>query len=165
VTVVERTPELRKGLGGHAVDLFGPTVDVAEWMGILPDVLAARTRTKLLSFERPRKPALAVDFTKLVAGISDRHVEVMRGELASIIYEATKGDGEYRFGDSITTLDDTGDGVRVEFEQAQPRTFDWWSGPTACTRTSGDSLSGTRHSFVTTSADTSQSSRCPTNLT
>jgi len=124
VTVVERTPELRTGLGGHAVDLFGPSVDVAEWMGILPDVLAARTRTDLLTFERPGKPAVDVDFTKLVAGISDRHVEVMRGELTSIMYEATNGDVEYEFGDSITTLEDTGDGVRVEFEHAQPRTFD-----------------------------------------
>jgi 2-polyprenyl-6-methoxyphenol hydroxylase-like FAD-dependent oxidoreductase len=52
VSVVERTPQLRRGLGGHAVDLFGLSVDVAEWMGILPDVLAARTRTELLSFER-----------------------------------------------------------------------------------------------------------------
>jgi 2-polyprenyl-6-methoxyphenol hydroxylase-like FAD-dependent oxidoreductase len=73
VTVVERTPELRKGLGGHAVDLFGPSVDVAEWMGILPQVLAARTRTELLAFERPGKRPVEVDFTKLVAGISDRH--------------------------------------------------------------------------------------------
>jgi 2-polyprenyl-6-methoxyphenol hydroxylase-like FAD-dependent oxidoreductase len=40
-TVIERTPALRAGLGGHAVDLFGPSVDVAERMGILPKVLAA----------------------------------------------------------------------------------------------------------------------------
>src|SRR6266571_5131703 len=42
-TVIERTPALRAGLGGHAVDLFGPAVDVAEWMCILPQVLDART--------------------------------------------------------------------------------------------------------------------------
>jgi 2-polyprenyl-6-methoxyphenol hydroxylase-like FAD-dependent oxidoreductase len=124
VTVVERAREVQKGLGGHAVDLFGPSVDVAEWMGILPDVLAARTRTDLLTFERPGKPAVDVDFTKLVAGISDRHVEIMRGELTSIVYEVTKGNVDYEFGDSIRTLQDTGDGVRVEFEHAQPRTFD-----------------------------------------
>src|SRR4030095_150385 len=32
-TVVELTPELRVGGGGHAVDLFGPAVDLVEWMG------------------------------------------------------------------------------------------------------------------------------------
>jgi 2-polyprenyl-6-methoxyphenol hydroxylase-like FAD-dependent oxidoreductase len=124
VHVVERTPQLRKGLGGHAVDLFGLAVDVAEWMGILPDVLAARTRTELLSFERPGRPPVGVDFTKLVVGMSDRHVEIMRGQLASIMFEATKGEIEYRFGDSITRLAETGDGVGVEFEHARPRSFD-----------------------------------------
>ena len=39
--VVERTPALRAGLGGHAVDLLGPAVDVAEWMGVLPAAMAA----------------------------------------------------------------------------------------------------------------------------
>jgi 2-polyprenyl-6-methoxyphenol hydroxylase-like FAD-dependent oxidoreductase len=41
-TVVERAPALRAGLGGHAVDLFGRAVEVAERTGILPRVLAAR---------------------------------------------------------------------------------------------------------------------------
>ena len=59
VTVVERTPELRKGLGGHAVDLFGPAVDIAEWMGILPQVQATRTRT-------PRQVWLAAQLMRLV---------------------------------------------------------------------------------------------------
>src|SRR5919201_1607320 len=74
-TVVERTPRLRAGLGGHAVDLFGPAVDVAEWMGVLPAVLAARTGTELISFERPGKATITVDMRRLVAGIADRHVE------------------------------------------------------------------------------------------
>jgi 2-polyprenyl-6-methoxyphenol hydroxylase-like FAD-dependent oxidoreductase len=122
-TVVERTPSLRKGLGGHAVDLFGPSVDIADWMGILPSVLAARTQTELLSFHRPGKPPVDVDFSRLVAGISERHVEVMRGELASILYEATRHDVDYVFGDSIRTLEPDRDGVKVAFEHGAPRSF------------------------------------------
>ena len=34
-TVVERSSALRRGWGGHAIDLFGPAVDVTEWMGLL----------------------------------------------------------------------------------------------------------------------------------
>jgi 2-polyprenyl-6-methoxyphenol hydroxylase-like FAD-dependent oxidoreductase len=123
VTVVERTPELRRGWGGHAVDLFGPAVDVVEWMGLLPQVLEARTGTTLLSFVRPGKPAVEVDFGRLAAGISTRHVEIMRGELAAILYEATRQDVEYVFGDSIRTLDEDGDGVTVGFEQGGSRRF------------------------------------------
>jgi 2-polyprenyl-6-methoxyphenol hydroxylase-like FAD-dependent oxidoreductase len=122
-TVVEQTPELRAGLGGHAVDLFGPSVDVAEWMGILPKVLAARTQTELVSIERPGKPPVEVDVSRLVAGISARHVEIMRGELVSILYQATRDDVAYRFGDSIRTLDQDGDGVEVTFEHGPPGRF------------------------------------------
>ena len=52
-TVVERAPLLRAGLGGHAVDLFGPAVEVAARMGVLARVTQARTRTEVLSFVRP----------------------------------------------------------------------------------------------------------------
>jgi 2-polyprenyl-6-methoxyphenol hydroxylase-like FAD-dependent oxidoreductase len=122
-TVVERTPALRAGLGGHAVDLFGPAVDVAEWMGILPKVEAARTRTDLLVFERPGKAPVAVEFSRLVAGVATRHVEIMRGEFVSILHEATHNDVEYRFGDAIRTLHQGGDGVEATFEHSAPRRF------------------------------------------
>lgn len=122
-TVIERTPTLRKGLGGHAIDLFGPAVDVAERMGILPSVMAARTQTELISFERSGRSPVKVDFSRLVAGISDQHVEIMRGELTSILYEATRDDVEYVFGDSIRTLDEGSEGVKVTFEHGPPRTF------------------------------------------
>jgi 2-polyprenyl-6-methoxyphenol hydroxylase-like FAD-dependent oxidoreductase len=122
-TVVERTPSLRAGLGGHAVDLFGPAVDVAEKMGILPQVMDARTKTEVLSFLRPGKPAIDVNMAQLVAGVSDRHVEIMRGELASILYEATRADIEYVFGDTVRTLEETPDAVEVTFERTAPRRF------------------------------------------
>jgi 2-polyprenyl-6-methoxyphenol hydroxylase-like FAD-dependent oxidoreductase len=123
VTVVEQTPVLRAGVGGHAVDLFGPAVQVAEWMGILPQVLAARTQTDQVAIEHPGKPPVQVDLGRLVAGIFERHVEIMRGELASILYQATRDDVEYRFGDWIRTLDQDDDGVEVSFEHGPPRRF------------------------------------------
>ena len=123
VTVVERTPELRAGWGGHAVDLFGASVEVAERMGILPQVVEARTGTDRISFERPGRAPVDVDMNRLVAGISGRHVEVMRGELASILHDATRDDVEYVFGDSIRTLEQDRDGVQVTFEHSPPRRF------------------------------------------
>jgi 2-polyprenyl-6-methoxyphenol hydroxylase-like FAD-dependent oxidoreductase len=122
-TVVERTPSLRAGLGGHAVDLFGPAVDVAERMGVLPQVVDARTQTEVLSFLRPGKRAVDVNMDQLTAGVSDRHVEVMRGELASILYEASREGVEYVFGDTIRTIEETPDAVEVTFERTAPRRF------------------------------------------
>lgn len=123
-TVLERTPAIRAGLGGHAVDLFGPAVEIAERMGVLPQVQAARTMTQVLSLERPGKRPVEVDAERLIAGISDRHVEIMRGELATILYEATRHDVEYVFDDSIRAIDEGDDGVKVTFEHGVPRSFD-----------------------------------------
>jgi 2-polyprenyl-6-methoxyphenol hydroxylase-like FAD-dependent oxidoreductase len=48
----------------------------------------------------------------------------MRGQLASILYEASRDDVEYVFEDSIRTLDQEPDGVRVTFERGAERRFD-----------------------------------------
>ena len=122
-TVVERTPSLRVGLGGHAVDLFGPAVDVAAKMAVLPQVVEARTKTEVLSIVRPGKPTVDVNMAALVSGVSDRHVEVMRGELASILHEATRDDVDYIFGDTISALAETPDAIEVTFEKSASRRF------------------------------------------
>jgi 2-polyprenyl-6-methoxyphenol hydroxylase-like FAD-dependent oxidoreductase len=126
-TVVERTPELRRGLGGHAVDLFGPSYDVAQRMGVLPAVLAARTTTQVLTLEHPGRRPVDVDLRRLMTAISKRHVEILRGELAAILYEASRAGTEYVFGDSIRTIEDMDSGggeVAVTFEHGPPRRFD-----------------------------------------
>jgi 2-polyprenyl-6-methoxyphenol hydroxylase-like FAD-dependent oxidoreductase len=124
VTVVERTPSLRRGWGGHAVDLFGPAVEVVERMGILPQVLEARTRTGSISLARPGKPPVEVDFARLVAAVADRHVEIMRGELAAILHRVTRDHVDYVFGDSIRGLAQDDRGVEVTFERGRSRRFD-----------------------------------------
>lgn len=123
-TVVERAPALRRGKGGHAVDLFGPAVDIAERMGVLPEVQAARTTTQVIALELPGRRPVEVDVSRLAGGISDRHVEIMRGDLAGILYEATRDDVEYVFDDSIRTIDQHEAGVDVSFDRGAPRRFD-----------------------------------------
>ena len=124
VTVVERMPLARVGTSGHAVDLFGPAMDVAEWTGVLPAVMEARTRTDVVSFQRRDGRGVDLDMRRLVAGISGRHVEVMRGELAAALHEATRDDAEYRFEDSIRTIEQEPDGVAVTFEHGSAARFD-----------------------------------------
>src|SRR5215210_7466943 len=110
VTVVERMPLARVRTSGHAVDLFGPAMDVAEWTGVLPAVMDARTRTEIVSFQRHGGRGVDIEMRHLVAGITGRHVEVMRGELAAILYEATRSDAHYLFEDSISTIVEEPDG-------------------------------------------------------
>jgi 2-polyprenyl-6-methoxyphenol hydroxylase-like FAD-dependent oxidoreductase len=124
VTVVERMPLVRVRTSGHAVDLFGPAMDVAEWTGVLPAVMDARTRTEIVSFQRQDGRGVDVEMRRLVAGISGRHVEVMRGQLAAILYEATRSDVQYLFEDSIHTIVEEPEGIAVTFEHAPADRFD-----------------------------------------
>jgi 2-polyprenyl-6-methoxyphenol hydroxylase-like FAD-dependent oxidoreductase len=57
-------------------------------------------------------------------GIFAGDVEILRGDLGRILYQATRDGTEYLFGDTITGLDQRADGVHVTFSRADPRVFD-----------------------------------------
>jgi 2-polyprenyl-6-methoxyphenol hydroxylase-like FAD-dependent oxidoreductase len=121
VTVVERAPTLRK-TGGHAVDLFRPSMEISARMGVLPRIEERATGTDTLTMYRKggRRP-VRIDLTKIVAAASDRHVEIMRDDLSEIYYDAGRDHVEYLFGDSITAISADGE---VTFELAASRRFD-----------------------------------------
>jgi 2-polyprenyl-6-methoxyphenol hydroxylase-like FAD-dependent oxidoreductase len=123
-TVVERTPELRAGGNGHAVDLFDSALDVMAWMEVHDKVQDLRTRNATVSLIRHGRPTVDASLDRLWEGVGERHVEIMRGDLAQILYQAGIDDVEYIFGDSISALTDTGSQVEVSFERTPPRTFD-----------------------------------------
>lgn len=123
-TVVERTEELRFGSGGHAVDLFGPALQIMEWMGLLSQVQDAGTQTEIISFIREGHRPVDVPAELMSEGVSAQHVEIMRGELAKIINDADRADIDYVFGNSMISLEDTEQGVKVSFRHGPPQTFD-----------------------------------------
>jgi 2-polyprenyl-6-methoxyphenol hydroxylase-like FAD-dependent oxidoreductase len=51
-------------------------------------------------------------------------IELPRGDLSTILYEATRDHAEFVFGDSITSIAQDAGGVDVEFECSRPRRFD-----------------------------------------
>jgi 2-polyprenyl-6-methoxyphenol hydroxylase-like FAD-dependent oxidoreductase len=121
VTVVERAPTLRK-TGGHAVDLFRPSMDISEKMGVLDRIEALATGTnRLKMFREGRTQPIEADLTKIYGASSDRHVEIMRDDLSEVYYDACRDDVEYLFGDSITSIGHDGE---VTFEHGPERSFD-----------------------------------------
>jgi len=121
VTVVERAPTLRKA-GGHAVDLFRPSIEISAKMGVLPRIEALATGTDTLTMYREgRRRPLRVDLSKLAGAASDQHVEIMRDDLSEAYYDAGRDDVEYVFGDTITAISPDGE---VTFEHAAPHRFD-----------------------------------------
>jgi 2-polyprenyl-6-methoxyphenol hydroxylase-like FAD-dependent oxidoreductase len=119
VTVVEKAPTLRPG--GQAVDFKGETHrQVLERMGLLDAVRRLQTgKTDLVIVDQHNK-RLATIPGEFTGG----DVEILRGDLATLLYQQTATNCHYRFGDSITALTQTASGVEVAFEQAAPRTFD-----------------------------------------
>jgi 2-polyprenyl-6-methoxyphenol hydroxylase-like FAD-dependent oxidoreductase len=117
-TVVERAPQLRGG--GYAVDFRGAThLNVLTKMGILDTIKARQTHLSSTTMVDEKGQPVA----RMPAHVFAGDVEILRGDLGRILYEATRGTTEYIFGDSITSLDERADGVRVCFECSQPRTF------------------------------------------
>src|ERR1700739_4369506 len=117
VTVVERAPTLRK-TGGHAVDLFRPSMEISAKMGVLPRIESLATGTDALTLHRKGRRPARIDLTKIIGAASDQHVEIMRDDLSEVYYDAGRDDVEYVFGDSITAISPDGE---VTFEHAAPR--------------------------------------------
>ncbi|MGW5705466.1 FAD-dependent monooxygenase [Amycolatopsis sp. SB7-3] len=119
VTVVERSRELRSG--GQAVDFKGATHRaVLEQMGILDEIERQQTGGLDQTIVDAEGRPLAV----LPGEFTGGDVEIRRGDLARILYDRTSADCEYVFGDSITSLTETPDGVDVTFEREASRRFD-----------------------------------------
>lgn len=120
VTVVERAPHVRSG--GQAVDFKGATHrTVLTRMGILDDVERAQTGgggDGTIVDANGRRVGV------VPAAFSSGEIEIARGDLARLLYDRTSATCEYLFGDSITGLTETSDGVDVTFRHAPGRTFD-----------------------------------------
>ncbi|GAA2596243.1 FAD-dependent monooxygenase [Dactylosporangium fulvum] len=126
-TVVERSPAPRPG--GQAVDVRGAARLVVERMGLMPQVRAACVDERGIAMVdargrwTSRMPADAFGGEGFVA-----EIEISRGDFARLLYEATRDDVEYRFGDRVVALhqtpEDDGGGVTVDFAGGARERFD-----------------------------------------
>lgn len=122
-TVVEIAPALRPG--GQAVDLRGAAITVAERMGVLPRIRAERVDERGIAFVDGRDRPLARMPAELHGGEGIvAEYEIMRGDLTRVLFDATRADTEYLFGDRIAELSQGDDGVKVLFASGRSRTFD-----------------------------------------
>ncbi|EWM14223.1 FAD-dependent monooxygenase [Kutzneria sp. 744] len=121
VTVVERSPEPRPG--GYKIDVRGRAMEVLERMGLADEVRRHHTDMRGGAF-LDRKGRTVVEMDADTVGFREpTDVEILRGDLARILRDATEG-VEYVYGDSITSLTEDGTGVAVTFERSLPRRFD-----------------------------------------
>jgi 2-polyprenyl-6-methoxyphenol hydroxylase-like FAD-dependent oxidoreductase len=123
VTVVEQSEGLRPG--GQAVDARGVAKEVIRRMGLDRAVRAVCTDTA---------GAYVVDADGKVLDThrAEDHdgdgyiseIEVLRGDLAEVLYDDTRDGVEYLFGDRIAELTQDADGVDVLFAGGDQRRFE-----------------------------------------
>lgn len=122
-TLVEIAPQPRKG--GYLIDFWGAGFDVAERMGLLPRLMAEGYLIhELREVSADGQTIASLDPSRLVDKVGGRYVSIARSDLAAAIYDALDDHVETLFGDTVESLDDNGDRVRVGFAHAAPREFD-----------------------------------------
>jgi 2-polyprenyl-6-methoxyphenol hydroxylase-like FAD-dependent oxidoreductase len=115
--VVESAPAVR--LGGQTVDLRGAGRDVITRMGLLNEMrsraLSQRGAAWIRSDGRRRAemPVEAFHGNGMISAL-----EILRGDLVEVLYNATSTRAEYHFGTRIIDIDESGatltDGTRVD---------------------------------------------------
>ena len=122
-TLVECAPALRTG--GYVIDFWGLGYDIAEKMGLLPDIAKLgyhMQELRIVDDHGRRLSGFGVRvFRELTSG---RYITLGRSDLSKLIYDRISGSCEIIFGDSITSLREAHGEVHVEFEHSGERHFD-----------------------------------------
>jgi 2-polyprenyl-6-methoxyphenol hydroxylase-like FAD-dependent oxidoreductase len=120
-TIIERAESLR--LGGQNIDVKGTAKTIAQLMGIEAEIRAADTGELGVRFIDSNNITKA-ELPKGESDLGTSELEILRGDLAQILYNHTKDNVEYIFGDQITGLKEIGNEVKVSFQHGQERSFD-----------------------------------------
>jgi 2-polyprenyl-6-methoxyphenol hydroxylase-like FAD-dependent oxidoreductase len=122
VTIVERAPTLRNASQG--VDVRDTARDVIKRMGIFDRVRDKNSQEeglKIVDCNNRCFASFGVDKSGKGDSITS-DIEILRGELAGILFDVTKDDVSYVFGDMVESLEETDKEVGVNFANGTPTT-------------------------------------------
>jgi 2-polyprenyl-6-methoxyphenol hydroxylase-like FAD-dependent oxidoreductase len=122
-TLVESAPALRTA--GYVIDFWGLGYDIAEKMGLLPDIKRIgyhMQEMRVVNDSGQRVSGFDVRVIRELTG--GRYITLGRSDLSKLIYDQISGSCEFIFGDSIRNLRDADGHVHVEFERGGERRFD-----------------------------------------
>lgn len=120
LVIVEKAREFRNG--GQNVDIKGPGQDIIKMMGIEQEVNSKNTGELGLRYLN-KHGAIIASYPKGAVGGLTTDFEILRGDLARIIYQKTEGLCEYRFGTYVTGVVDDDQGVTVTFNNGVVESF------------------------------------------
>ncbi|SEH82025.1 2-polyprenyl-6-methoxyphenol hydroxylase [Mycolicibacterium rutilum] len=112
VIVLEIAPSVRPG--GQTVDLRGAGGEVVERMGLIDEMRSRALEQRGAAWvrsdgsRRAEMPVTAFGGNGLVSKL-----EILRGDLVEVLYEATRDDVEYRFGTTVSAIEQAADRATV----------------------------------------------------
>ena len=126
-TVIEQAPRPREG--GYLTDFRGTGIEVAERMGIMPQVRVQQyTPKEMLFVNESNKTIARLDIVRLFRESFDdprkAQTQILRSDLARILYDKSRESVEYIFGDPIQSMKEDATGMEVVFESGKARRFD-----------------------------------------
>src|SRR5579884_1569040 len=116
--VVEKAPRLRDG--GYMIDFAGPGYDVAEKLGLSPDLKALSYDIARMAFLDPTgRTKYSVGTAALRNLFDGRILNVLRGDLERLLYSKIKDCLEVRFDAVVESFEQDERRVRVTFANGQ----------------------------------------------
>lgn len=126
VTVVERAPALRTE--GQGLDVRDAARDVIRQMGIfdtIRDRSSHEAGVTCVDDQNNVYGRFGVDDTSGRGDSPTSDIEILRGELSQILYDVTKNDTKYVFGEMVESLEEGEHETKVHFKNGTPaQTFD-----------------------------------------
>jgi 2-polyprenyl-6-methoxyphenol hydroxylase-like FAD-dependent oxidoreductase len=126
ITILEKSRALFPH--GQNVDLQGSAVTAIRKMGLLDEVRQRNTKESGTQFIDPNgKPFAPFPITKDASASPTSEFEILRGDLAALLYEATKDypNVQYRFNTTIRdVIGNDDDSVKVELSNGEKHEFD-----------------------------------------
>ncbi|GLW13050.1 FAD-dependent oxidoreductase [Microtetraspora sp. NBRC 13810] len=110
--IIERAPQ-RRG-GGYGVAFGGIGYDAAERMGILPALKDKAFITKELVYHKANgQRSFSLTRETIAATMGNRSMNILRGDVETVLYEAVRDTTEIRFATTIDAIDQDERAVHV----------------------------------------------------
>jgi 2-polyprenyl-6-methoxyphenol hydroxylase-like FAD-dependent oxidoreductase len=121
VVIAERAASFRDG--GQNVDVKGAGQQVIKMMGLAEAIEAKNTLEQGQRYVDAAGTVVAT-FPKGALGTLTSDFEILRGDFARVLFDATKEDCEYRMGTFVTNLREDDDEISVTFANGDVEAFE-----------------------------------------